>query len=903
MRPSLQTALPCALLLLSFGLASVANAATLSPQPSLDARHQGLLKEYCAECHNEKKQKGKFRVDTLPLTIATLQDAERWQKVLNQLNSGEMPPEEEKQPSRESKTEFLDDLANVMVAARNALNDQKGEIILRRLNRREYRNTLRELLGVEINVSDLPADSATGTFDTVGSNLFMSANQFEQYQTLGREALEEAFAHHAAANVTKTFRYEAEESSKALAKLHTDRIEAAERAQQWADAVEKAAQRPENADTVAALRKAAKNNEEFRRSWNKIIGAPAPEDFGFKTVENNADKANGALSYKTPRGLGYRRPYYEYYLRQPALETGAYLTSDGEFSVMSVLVPFDFPPGEHVVRIRAAATPDAPPERRFLVFGINGYHAKALSTHEVKGTMEAPEIIEIPLTLTRKHNDHSERQIFIREKGPRDHYSLSQPFFNQATGRNGFGPEVAIWVDWIEVERLSRSGKPTPPGFAALNIPLDDKAPPIPPAELHAALERFCKEAFRHVPPAEGYVDRLQAIYEARRNEGEKHSAALKETLSAILASPKFLYLAEPAPDNRRRHLSDAELATRLSYFLWSAPPDAILQDLVQRGEMGKPEVLHAQTDRLLSDPRSKAFVSAFTHQWLGLDRLDFFEINRKIHPRFDQSVKIEARNEVYETFAHLVQHNASLTDLLKADYVVINGVLADFYGIEGIHGDAFRKVPLPHGSPRGGLLGMAAIHVMGGNGERTNPVERGAWVLRKLLNDPPPPAPANVPQIARLAGKVLTTRERIQAHQEDAQCASCHRKIDPIGFGLENFDAVGLWRTEDSYALSDANGKPDPKTKKSWTIEAAATLHKGPTFRDYFELRELIAARSDSFAHGFHKALVEYALGRPCGFSDAPLLEELFRKGTAQHFAVRSLIHSLVASKEFQTK
>ncbi len=144
---------------------------------------------------------------------------------------------------------------------------------------------------------------------------------------------------------------------------------------------------------------------------------------------------------------------------------------------------------------------------------------------------------------------------------------------------------------------------------------------------------------------------------------------------------------------------------------------------------------------------------------------------------------------------------------------MVINGFLANYYGIEGVHGDAFRKVPLPAGSPRGGLLGMAAVHLMGGNGEHTSPVERGAWVLRKLLNDPPPPAPANVPALTRLAGKVLTTRERMLAHQEDAQCASCHRKIDPIGFGLENFDAAGLWRTEDSYMVTGANGRPDPKT------------------------------------------------------------------------------------------
>jgi hypothetical protein len=243
--------------------------------------------------------------------------------------------------------------------------------------------------------------------------------------------------------------------------------------------------------------------------------------------------------------------------------------------------------------------------------------------------------------------------------------------------------------------------------------------------------------------------------------------------------------------------------------------------------------------------------------------------VNRALYPRFDHAVKLAVRQEVYATFSDLLAHNGSLGHLLKSDSVLVNSVLADFYGIPGVTGDAFQRVPLPEGSPRGGLLGMAAVHLMGGNGERTSPVERGSWVLRKLLNDPPPPAPANVPQIARLAGKVLTTKERLQAHQEDPQCMSCHRKIDPIGFGLENFDAVGQWRTEDSYTAVDAQGKPDPKTKRTWAIEPAAALHKGPSFRDYAELRELIAQRADAFGAGFSKALIEYALGRPCGFSD----------------------------------
>ena len=889
--------LSAAIFLASFFGAMSAIAADVAPHAVMNQQHKTLLQDNCQKCHGEEKQKGKFRVDDLPFTITTLESAERWQKVLNQMNSGEMPPDDEKQPERAAKANFLDDLANVMVAARRSLGDQHGVITMRRLNRREYRNTLRELLGVEINVSELPSDTGTGGFDTVGSNLFMSGNQFEQYQTLGREALDEAFERQAAAAIEKKFHYEAETSTPIVAKFVAHQIDAKERAQQWVKAVEEAATRPENAEIVAEIRKASKNDAIFRRSWERIPGAPSPRSFGFdKKGENDADLANDSL------GAGWLA-YHQYYLRQPAVDRGAYLgtqtrhPSELNVNYIDFLVPFGWPVGEYVVRIRLAATNDSAPERRFLEFGIDARSGQILSTHEVTGTMDTPQVIEIPLTLTRGNTERANCTLFIREKGSWDTNEEGQ------RKRNGIGPEVALWIDWMEIERKPDAAKPKPPGIAALGVALDDKSPAPATPELRAALERFALEAFRGTPPPASYIDRLLRLYDVRRKAGDKPGVALKETLSVVLSSPMFLYLAEPSADQKHRPLTDAELATRLSYFLWSAPPDATLRDLAKRGELMKPEVLAAQTERLLDDPRSEGFTTPFTHQWLGLDRLDFFKVNLAQYPHFDESTKLAARNEIYETIAHLVKHNASLRDLLKADYVVINKVLATFYGIEGVKGDAFQKVALPRDSPRGGLLGMAAIQFMGGNGEHTIPVERGAWVLRKLLDDPPPPAPANVPAITRLAGKVLTTRERMSAHQEDPQCASCHRKIDPIGFGLENFDAVGQWRTEDSYQAIDASGKPDPKTKKTWTIDPASTLHKGSAFKDYFALRDIISSKSDAFAHGFSTALIEYALGRPCGFSDEPLLADLLKRTREKDFASREFIQVLVSSKEFHTK
>ena len=214
-------------------------------------KHRALFKEHCVSCHGPEKQKGKFRVDDLPLSITNVEIAEKWQKVLNAMNSGDMPPEDEKQPPNEAKADFLDDLSNVMVAARRALNDQHGVITMRRLNRREYKNTLRDLLGVDINVAELPSDTGTGGFDTFGSNLFMSANQFEQYQSLGLEALDEAFTRFAATDEVLKLHIEAEENNTRIRKNYEENLAALERATKWAAEVEKAAARPENAAVAA----------------------------------------------------------------------------------------------------------------------------------------------------------------------------------------------------------------------------------------------------------------------------------------------------------------------------------------------------------------------------------------------------------------------------------------------------------------------------------------------------------------------------------------------------------------------------------------------------------------------------------------------------------------------------
>ena len=888
-------------LLLAFPRLSL-TASESAPGASLPEKHRAFLQTHCENCHGPEKQKGKFRVDDLPFSLADIPSAERWQKVLNALNSDEMPPEDEKQPPAPAKTDFLDDLTQTLVSARKHLSDQHGVIALRRLNRREYKNTLSSLLGVTLDVSELPADTRPGGFDTVGANLFLSSSQLEGYEALAKEALEEAFTLHTSAGVSKKLRFEAENTLPNFKKNYQAALEEHSRANAWVTAVNQAIARPQNAAIIAELRKTLHADETIRHSWSKVPGAPSPADYGNPTevqVIHELAKIDAFV------------PYELRYLQMPALNTGAYLTipfagrSRHSNNALEVSLPADWPPGQYTVRVCVGATPEAEPERRFLEFG-SGHtpfsKSPFLSTHQVTGTQEDPQILQIQHTLTRKDQGRA-RSLFVRERGV-GNLPKSVEFFQEIKQQNGIGPALALWVDWIEVERLPTPADATPPGLRALaGLSLDPKAPPLSEAQLRPALERFALEAYRGLPPRPESLARLVKIYEGRLQLGAAPRTALRDTLAALLTSPRFLYRSEPEPQQIHRPLTPTELASRLSFFLWGTPPDPTLRALAASGQLTQPNILRSETERLLADSRAEEFHDAFLTQWLSLERLDFFQFNSKRFPRFDDNTKAAARAEVLETFAHLLRTNAPLSDLLKADYVVVNGLLAAYYGLEGVQGDAFRKIALPPNSPRGGLLGMAAILAMGSNGERTNPVERGAWVLRKLLNDPPPPAPANVPEITRLAGKLLTTRERLQAHQENPQCASCHRKIDPIGFGLENFDAAGQWRTEDSYTALDAAGKPDPKAKKTWTIEASATLHKGPSFSSFLEMRDLIAARKDAFARGFTAGLLEYALGRPCGFSDEALLESIVAHASQHGFATREFLHALIQSQAFQTK
>jgi mono/diheme cytochrome c family protein len=878
-----------AILAAAAGAAGTVGAAEPSVVARVKASTPPLLAAHCADCHGPDDAGGGFRIDTLPAEIDSADTADRWRKVLNVLNSGEMPPKEAEQLATAAKADLLEDLSKAIVVAGKALADTGGRTTMRRLNRREYANTLRELLGVQPRSDGLPADGGSGTFDTAGEKLFISADQIEQYHEIATSAIQESWRRYGVVHPSRTHRMEAETSTPGVRSRLATRLDDRRRFVLWKNAVEAASRKPENHAAAAEIRKANPNQPEpLLHNWGKLQGAPSPKEFQFTDSVHAVEMGS--------RDWNLRVPYHTAYASHAAVEKGAFLgVNDPYVNIhLQFRVPGEWPPGAYVLRLRVAATEESLPERRFIVCGRAGAEDGPADCCEVTGSMNEPQIVEIPV-------ESEGSQLFVlREKGSYDNDNRGHRIFFDAFNANGIGPPLGIWIDWVELEGPLPTKQQAPAALAELlTVPaVEQPAATKPSAEqdIRGVLERFATRAFRGRQPEPAFLDRLLAIYEQERVAGRPFREAVTESLATMLSSPHFLYLAEPTESQKRRPLDGLELASRLSYFLWSGPPDDALLESARSGELLTPEGRAAQIDRMLDDPRSRQFVTAFTHQWLGVERLDFYQFKDSVYPRYDPKTKEASRQEIYETVAMLLKKNLSLRNLLKSDFVVVNSMMANYYGLDGVRGDEYRMVKLPEGSPRGGLLGMAAVAAMGSNGEQTSPVERGAWVLRKLLHDPPPPAPPNVPQITRLEGQLLTTRERLQMHQEEPQCASCHRMIDPIGFGLENFDAVGMWRSKDSYQKSGVG-------TKEWEIDPSGAFHNGPAFKDFNELREIVASRHTDFATGFAEALLTYALGRPVGFSDDDLVKAIVDRAAPSDFSVREFIHAVVQSPAFCTK
>ncbi|MDF1756544.1 MAG: DUF1592 domain-containing protein [Verrucomicrobiales bacterium] len=790
-----------------------------------------FLKEYCISCHGPDKQKGQVRFDEVSWDITNNDTAQRWQDVLDVLNGGDMPPEDEKQPSDGEMSEALDTLTGAILKARKRLTDHGGEISMRRLNRREYANTIRDLFGFRLTEDMLPDDGEAATFDTVGAEQYFTSSHFDKYLDLGREIAKLGLDWSAKPRVeaTVTRREQEERVTKRLREKLVD------------------------LDHKMAMKKAGATWQEmgFKDEGEmKIL---------FSQFNNRAEK---------PRQ----------YLQLPKVEEGIYLFEvNNETKRASINRVTDLR-GTYRFRMRGGIYGSPPEIRKFVRIDNNNGPLEVL---KVAGTDTKPELHEIehrPSIRNRSLSFHvSENRADIR---------VMDAYLKRVDPE---GDVASIYIDWLEIEGPFYDEKRS--WFESLIYPeAPVKGKRIKtvwvPGNARELIEAFAFEAFRRKSPDPNYIDQLVALFESEFSENKKFNQSMSEVFGVILASPQFLFLQE-AGDDQKRTLDNRELAIRLAYFLWSSQPD----DELYAADLSDSGVLHQQVDRMLKDPKSGEFFKGFVNQWAEMDRFDAITVDESDFFHFNKGIRHSAAQEVIHFFKALVSENLPVSNLIDSDFVVVNPILAEHYEIEGDFENQFQKVVLPADSPRGGLPGQTAFLTLGSNGERSSPVIRGAVLMEKLLHDKPAPPPPNVPELGSGNRKPATNRQMVELHQKQAVCASCHRKMDAIGFGLENFDTVGKWRDTEKVG------------RKQVPIEPGGKLPGGVAFNSVNELKQALLTHEADLAEELVESLLAYSLGRTIEFSDSDDVAQILEKIASEKYPMRSMIQEITASALFRTK
>ena len=831
-----------------------------------------FLETHCYDCHDEATSKADLNLEGLTRSIGNSTDALHWQDILDQLNAGEMPPKKKPRPPKDELAGVVGDLTEALQSAQKMLKDSGGEIALRRINRREYEATVRELMGIRIMAEGLP-DDPSGRFDTIGRNQSLTAinleNYFEQAQEVVRTAMHWAVLPREKSKVVRKDFANSESKEK---KIH----EILEKVQEV---------------------------HETERSY-KEVGLTEAE---WNRYNRGSEKYPRHAEYRDRRNMaGYYQDNREYHPLGRMLPIRNLVGSTG--------IPFQ-PDARAYYRLRTSAgVVDGVKIRRSIRMtvaygGKGGENGKPIGSFYETGSIEEPSAHEMtwypefeddfrPTTAkgARKIVSFLEDQ---RGRPPNNqlyqHYRPIEPDV----------PKETILVRWLEAEGPFYDEK-TPFEELVDTYKVATASDEEFDRVAEAFLKQFAAAAFRGREVSSEFVTKLHRYYQTQRNAGKSFRQAMVDPLALILSSPRFLYLVNPDTGEEKgtRALDAVSLANRLAAILWSGPPDEELMKVAADGSLLDEAVLLEQTERMLSHLRAKEFYEGFISQWMHLKRLDGVGLSTRFFLHFTDAYLLSAKQEPVEFFKTLVVENLSAKNLIDSDFVTINGVLASKYGLTDHYtGDGFQKVSLPADSPRGGLTTQAAFLAIGTMGNRASPIIRGALVKEILLNDPPPPPPPNVPElIAAKAEPLPSVRTLVELHQTKAQCASCHARFDFIGLGLENFDAIGMWRDEELVTdVENFSQLKNPRAKrKLYPVDASGELPNGETFEDVHGLKAALMKQERAVAASLFEGLLCYALGRDVSFTDLPLIDAVLDDLEADQYPVRELVKRVVTSDPF---
>jgi hypothetical protein len=734
-----------------------------------------FINSYCMPCHNMDKAAGGLILDGYTTELQARKARKEWEEVQHQLAAGEMPPKKSKtQPTKAEREFVINWIENTLTKVDcSGGGRDPGRVTLRRLNRAEYNNTIRDLCGVDFKpADDFPSDDVGYGFDNIGDVLSFQPILLEKYMAAADKIL----------------------------------------------------------DTAIAIPPIPP----------KDIQKRFPQQI--KTVP---DKAKSRT--KSPNGRDIDKIVF---------------ITEGNASLPE---NYNFPAeGDYVIRFKGWGT-NAGGEFPKVMIRVNGKDVKEV-------TVDVPEN-KAAMYEGRGHFNEGGQRIAIA-------------VLNDLQGKDKKDPSQ-FGLEYIEIEGpINPVPKPDPDSVKLLLTSRPNASTSANKAA-EKVLTDFTRRAYRRPVKAEETA-RLMKLFDIATKQGEPFEKAIRLPMKAVLCSPHFLYRIEddPKDPNGVRTISDFEFATRLSYFLWSTMPDEVLFKLAESGTLRQPAVLEAQIKRMLKDPKSRALSENFAGQWLQLRNINGLTPDKGYFPNWDEALRKGMIREAEAYFEHIVQNDRSVLEFLDSDYAFLNDRMAKHYGVLNVSGSEFRQVKLPD-SRRGGVVTMASTLTVTSNPTRTSPVKRGKWILENILGTPPPPPAPDVPELPPTPQLKGTLRQQMEQHRVNPSCASCHNKLDPLGFGLENFDGIGGWRTEDNKQKIDSSG----------------VLPDGAKFDGPGELKKVLVGKSDLFRRCFAEKLLTFSLGRGLEYYDKCAVDEIVAAARTNQDKFSVMVLAIVKSDPFQKR
>ena len=827
-----------------------------------------FVEKHCFDCHDGNTTEGDFRADLLGKNLSDPASHKGWSRVLARVQSGEMPPKDAERPAEAEVSAALTALKTAFHADAQARHGEAGRVRVRRLNRLEYENTVRDLLDIDTPLRDLlPEDDLRDGFSNQAGGLSISPIHIQQYMAAADRALEAASVRQAQPETT-THRFSyTHDAEKPFHDHAHNKLQCNLRGEDLHFFLDT------HIEVPAHLR-------QF-----EAVTRESPGRYRIRVTTEARDTTDGEdliFSVWLAAG-GKRRELLGHFDAKHRQETVVELTRPFERGETIIVAPYRMAK----VRIDSGYSvylPDKPEKIP------KGWHH--ISNPNPPIPTVGPAIVVKPVEITGP----------LHESWPPAGHRLLY----------GDEAELVPAADVAKTSRVPEAIVRPVRGYRYLKDPVTVRLPEEKTeAAIRQALTRFISRAFRR-PTTDDEVELYHAMVRDRLANGECLEVAMNAAHRAVLCSPDFLFLVERGPQ-----LNSHELAARLSYFLWRTAPDDRLRELADKGELTQPDVLRNEVAQLIAAPRFEAFIDDFLAQWLNLREIDATTPDRDLFPEYFEEIhagrqdmllhnSIVEETRVY--FRDLIERDLGVGMLVSAPHAFLNQRLAEHYELPPVQGAGLRRVDLPADSVRGGLLTQASILKVTANGANTSPVLRGAWLLERIVGTPAPPPPPNAGGIEPDTRGATTIREQLAKHQSVKTCAGCHQKIDPPGFVLEAFDPIGRYR---DYYRTTETGEKLPEARvffgahyggvkylKGPLVDTRSELPSGAEIADVRAYKAALAARPEQLARSLVRKLATFATGASVEVGDELLVDAILKKSESSNFGLRTLIHEVVQSE-----